>query len=147
MNATRITKDNTGFMNDRDKLNAIVAGIASSANPFMAPSATDLAAATILPDYVASGTAYNNTTSGATRIHTLPDPTTCAERYIGFFSTAAQIITFNPASATDVVALGGNVVANKNVSLAGVIGNHAILYCDGVRWYVVEANGVVTKAA
>ena len=146
MNATRITKDNTGFMNDRDKLNAIVNGIASSANPLMATSATAMAAITTIPDYVASGTAFNNTGATATLEHILPDPATCAERYIGVLVSAAQIMRFQPISGGSVYAYGSGV-ADKYLNIAGVIGNYAILYCDGTNWYVVEANGVVTKEA
>jgi len=146
MNTVRILKDNTDHMNDRDKHNALVEGCSASVNPLLATSVTALDTASTLDDYLASGSAFNNTGAAAAVEHNLPDPATCTGVYFGFFQTAAQITRLQPISGGKVY-YGGSGVADKYVQLAGVIGNYMILWCDGVNWYVVEANGVVTKEA
>ena len=38
-------------------------------------------------------------------------------------------------------------LADEKLTIAGVIGNYADVYCDGERYHVFDYNGVLTKAA
>jgi hypothetical protein len=60
--------------------------------------------------------------------------------------TVAQIARLAPASG-DAVCLGGSNVDDKYLQIAGVIGNYADIYCDGVDYMVVRYSGVLTKEA
>jgi len=51
-----------------------------------------------------------------------------------------------PASGEQIF-LGGGGVADEKLTIAGVIGNYADVYCDGERYHVFDYNGVLTKAA
>jgi len=146
MNIIRILKDNTDYLNDRDKLNATVEGTSVLSNPFLKTTPTALAAATTIPDYVSSGIAYNNTGAVATLEHLLPAAAISTGTYIGMFISAAQIARIQPASGESIYAYGSGV-ADKYLNIAGVIGNYAVIWCDGTSWYVIEANGVLTKEA
>jgi len=60
--------------------------------------------------------------------------------------TVAQSVSLSPA-ATGKIFLGGDGVANKDLVIAGVIGNYADIYCDGTNYLVVGYSGVLTKEA
>jgi hypothetical protein len=58
----------------------------------------------------------------------------------------AQIVSLSPVS-TEAIYLGGSGVVNKDLNIAGVIGNFVDLYSDGVNFLVGNYSGVVTKEA
>jgi len=60
--------------------------------------------------------------------------------------TAAQQVSLSPQSS-DAIYLGGNGVDDKDLVIAGVIGNYADVYCDGTNYHVVGYSGVLTKEA
>ena len=89
---------------------------------------------------------HTNTGAGASKAWTLPAASACAGCAIKVQITAAQPVFLTPIS-TDGVFLGGSGVASKTCTIAGVIGNYADLYSDGVDWIIVNYSGVLTKAA
>lgn len=87
----------------------------------------------------------NTGASGAITL-TLPAASTVAGQLIKFAVTAAQIINVSPA-ATDGIFLNGSGADNKDLIIAGVIGNYATVYSNGTNYEVYNTNGVVTKEA
>jgi len=97
---------------------------------------------------VAADFGKNNTNTGAggTTVHTMPAASTVPGQVIRFQLTAAQIMSLSPASA-DAIFLGGDGVNNKDVNIAGVIGNYCDVWSDGDNYHVIGYSGVVTKEA
>lgn len=92
------------------------------------------------------GKVVTNTGASNTIILTLPSAVSVAGLSIKVQITAAQIVSLSPA-ATEAVYLGGNGVVNKDLSIAGVIGNYADIYSDGSNYLVINYSGVLTKEA
>lgn len=90
----------------------------------------------------------NNTNTGAigATVMTLPSAFSVAGQCMRFYITAAQQVSLDPLAA-DAIYLAGSGVANKDLVIAGVIGNYVDLYSDGVYFYVTSYSGVVTKEA
>jgi hypothetical protein len=59
---------------------------------------------------------------------------------------AAQTVELLPVTG-EKVFLGGDGVASKYLLIAGVIGNYAMVYSNGVSWLVFDYSGVLTKEA
>jgi hypothetical protein len=93
-----------------------------------------------------SGLNVTNTGAGGAITITLPAAATMIGMSFRIQLTVAQNVVLNPAAA-DYVALGGNDVVNKDVTIAGVIGNYADIYCDGTGYNVIGYSGVLTKEA
>lgn len=89
-------------------------------------------------------TIINNTAAGGTIVLTLPSVALANGYALLVNVLAAQIIRLLPQTG-EIVNYNGSVVVTKYCQVAGVIGNYVELFCDGVQWIVVNANGVVTK--
>ncbi|MBN2118507.1 MAG: hypothetical protein JW730_18180 [Anaerolineales bacterium] len=87
-----------------------------------------------------------NTGAGASIDITLPAAASAAGMSIHVQITAAWPVVLIPASGESIY-LGGSGVADEKLTIAGVIGNYADIYCDGERYLVFDYNGVLTKAA
>lgn len=117
------------------------------APPFVSPKATVEANAASATLTVANfGKIQTNTGAGAGIVLTLPPASTVAGCSIKVQLTAAQTVTLTPATG-EKVYVGGSGVASKYALIAGVIGNFADVFCDGVDYVVTNYNGVVTKEA
>lgn len=116
--------------------------------PYVLPTATvkayDANASPVAADI--SGLNVTNTGAGGTITLTLPAAATMIGMSFRVQITVAQIVALSPAAA-DYVALGGSKVVNKDLNIAGVIGNYAVIYCDGTGYNVVSYSGVLTKEA
>lgn len=91
-------------------------------------------------------TIITNTGAAGTVVLTLPAASAAAGLTFKVQVTAAQIVRVLPATG-EKVFLGGSGVASKYLQIAGVIGNYADIYCDGVDWLVLNYSGVLTKEA
>ena len=87
-----------------------------------------------------------NTGAGGAIVLTLPAASAVAGLSTKIQVTVAQQVSLSPAS-TEAVYLGGSGVANKDLVIAGVIGNYCDVYSDGVQYLVLGYSGVVTKEA
>jgi hypothetical protein len=92
------------------------------------------------------GKNVTNTGAGGAVVYTLPAAADAAGVALRIQVTAAQTVTLEPAG-TDKVYLGGSGVAGKYALIAGVIGNFATIWSDGVDWHITAYSGVVTKEA
>lgn len=81
--------------------------------------------------------------TGAT-VLTLPAAATVKGQYLTAYIGAAQQLSLSPAS-DEAVYLFGDGVVNKDLVIAGVIGNYVRLYSDGSNYRVIDYSGVVTK--
>jgi hypothetical protein len=115
--------------------------------PQVNPSAT-VAAKTATATLTASDFGKNLTNTGAsgTIVLTLPSASAVRDLCVRIQVTVAQIVSLSPIS-TEAVFLGGNGVVNKDLSIAGVIGNYVDVYSDGTRFLVTGYAGVATKEA
>lgn len=86
-----------------------------------------------------------NTGAGAGFTLTLPAASDAAGCAFKVQVTVAQTVTLDPL--TGKIFLGGSGVADKNAIIAGVIGNYADVYSDGVDWLITAYSGAVTKEA
>lgn len=118
------------------------------APPFVSPKATVVAktADATLTAAEVHGKQITNTGASGTVVLTLPSAPTVAGQAFRVQLTAAQIVRLLPATGQKVF-LGGSGVASKYLNVAGVIGNFADVYSDGVDWIVTNYSGVVTKEA
>ena len=113
--------------------------------PVVAPNATVTAKTADATLALANfGTIITNTGSSGTVVLTLPAASAVAGCSIKVQVTAAQIVRCLPASG-EKVYLGGDGVASKYLNIAGVVGNFADLYSDGVQYLVTNYAGVLTK--
>lgn len=87
-----------------------------------------------------------NTGASGTVTLTLPSAATVAGLSFRVQVTVAQIVRIAPATGQKIF-LGGDGVASKYLQIAGVIGNYAEIYCDGVDFLVMHYSGVLTKEA
>jgi hypothetical protein len=151
MNTIDLIKDNTDYKNQADIYNAIVTGCGKANIPGMTTSAAKISAAftsalTVADNFV-SGMVYNNVSSTTANLAVqLPAVANNTGKYLTFFIGAAYVMRITPA-AGEAIYLFGNGVVTKYLNIAAVVGNYATLYCDGVYWYVMATNGVVTKEA
>lgn len=83
--------------------------------------------------------------SGAV-VYTLPAAADVKGRAMTVYVGAAQQVSLDPASGEKIYLLGDGVV-DKDLVIAGTIGNFVTIYSDGTDYIVLEANGVVTKEA
>jgi hypothetical protein len=90
----------------------------------------------------------NNTNTGASGniVLTLPAAASVAGQSTRIQVTAAHQVSLSPA-ATEAVYLGGDGVVDKDLVVAGTIGNFCDVYSDGKRFLVLGYSGVVTKEA
>lgn len=146
MNTVNLKKHNTDHKNWADIYATIVEGIGYENIPNMRTSATAFTSALTVPDSFTSGMCYNNTGATGTLAATLPAAEKANGKYIAFFISAAQIVRPTPATG-EKIYLFGDGVASKYLNIAGVVGNYAVLYCDGTAWFVMNSSGVVTKEA
>lgn len=118
---------------------------AGSIYPVVAPNATVAAkAATANLAAADFGKNITNTGAGDAIVLTLPAAATVSGKAMRVQLTVAKNVSLSPA-ATEKVFLGGDGVANKDLVIAGVIGNYADIYCDGTDYFVVSYSGVLTK--
>lgn len=87
-----------------------------------------------------------NTGAGGTITLTLPLAANVKEMKTRVYLTVAQIVRLDP-NGTEKIYLAGDGAAGKYLNIAGVIGNYADVYCDGLAYYVTGYAGVVTKEA
>ena len=87
-----------------------------------------------------------NTGAGGAIVLTLPAASAVAGQSCKIQITVAQQVSLSPA-ATDAVYLGGSGVDDKDLVIAGVIGNYCDVYSDGANYLVLGYSGVVTKEA
>ncbi len=92
------------------------------------------------------GTIVTNTGAGGAITHTLPAASSVAGKSIVFKSTVAQIVNISPAS-TDGIFLDGSGVDDKDLIVAGVIGNRVTVYSNGTNYEAYYGCGVITKEA
>jgi len=113
--------------------------------PLVAPNATVAAkAATANLAAADFGKNITNTGAGDAIVLTLPAAATVSGKAMRVQLTVAKNVSLSPAT-TEKVFLGGDGVANKDLVIAGVIGNYADIYCDGTDYFVVSYSGVLTK--
>lgn len=79
-------------------------------------------------------------------ILTLPAAADAAGMTLHVQLFAAQTVELLPVTGESIY-LGGDGVASKYLLIAGVIGNYARVFSDGVSWLVFDYNGVLTKEA
>lgn len=113
---------------------------------FLAGGTVNAQATTATLNGTVFDTIITNTGSNGTIVLTLPAASVVAGKTIKVQLTVAQIVSLSPI-ATDAIFLGGSGVDNKDLSIAGVIGNYADVYSDGTNYFVASYSGVVTKEA
>jgi hypothetical protein len=117
------------------------------APPSISPKATVSAqAATATLTTAIAGKILTNTGAIGAIVLTLPAASTLAGCAFKIQLTVAQTVTLTPATG-EKVYVGGSGVASKYALIAGVIGNFADVYCDGIDYLVTNYSGVVTKEA
>lgn len=117
------------------------------APPKVAANATVKAQAATA-NFAAADFPKNNTNTGAggAIVLSLPAASAVAGQSTRIQVTVAQGISLSPTS-TQAVFLGGDGVVNKDLVIAGVIGNYADVYSDGEQYLVLSYSGAVTKEA
>lgn len=114
--------------------------------PLVSPKATVVAkAADAILTVADCGKIITNTGAAAGITLTLPAAADAAGCSLRVQLTVAQTVTLDPG--TGKIYLGGSGVADKTCIVAGVIGNYADIYSDGVDWLVIGYSGVLTKEA
>lgn len=115
--------------------------------PFVSGKATVVAKAATgnlaLSDF---GKNLTNTGASGTIVLTLPAAATAGGLSTRVALTVAQVVELLPQTGESIY-LSGSGVATKKLNIAGVIGNYADVYCDGVSYEVTGYSGVVTKEA
>lgn len=115
--------------------------------PVVLPSTSPTACASTatVTESIADSNLTNTGAGGAITL-TLPSANKMAHRGFRFYVTVAQIVNLSPIS-TERIWLAGSGVLNKDLIIAGTIGNYADVYSDGTHWHCVHWSGVVTKEA
>ena len=93
-----------------------------------------------------AGQIITNTGAGGAVVYTLPSASSMAGKTFKVKVLVAQQVSLSPI-ATDAVYLAGSGVVNKDLVIAGVIGNEVTVYSDGTYYHAYFPNGVVTKEA
>lgn len=114
--------------------------------PYVNPKATVSAHNANATLTVASMGLQHTNTGAGNIVLTLPAANACGGSSFRVQLTAAQTVQLLPAT-TEKIYLGGSGAANKYCQIAGVIGNFADVYSDGVDWMVTNYSGVLTKEA
>lgn len=126
---------------DKALVNSGTNFLAPSVNPKTATVVTKTADYTVLPtDF---GKIFNNTGDTGSQTLTLPDAAAVAGKSLKIACTAAQDIVLDPG--TGKIWLNGSGVADKTLTIAGVIGNFCEIYSDGTDYIVTNYSGVLTK--
>jgi len=117
--------------------------VPAAVDPTLTPTAHTASATLVVADL---NNIHTNTGAAASIGVTLPSAAASGadNTSLKIQMTAAQIVQLVPASGESIY-LGGSGVADKYLQIAGVIGNYADLYCDGVKWMVTGYSGVLTK--
>ena len=89
-------------------------------------------------------TNLTNLGAGGDIVLTLPAANSVGLYGFRVYIAAAHAVNLSPI-ATDAVYLAGSGVVNKDLVIAGTIGNYADLYSDGTYWHCYGHSGVVTK--
>jgi len=122
-------------------------GLQVPAVPCVDPAASVTAKAATgnlaIADY---GINLTNTGAGAAIVLTLLAAASAAGMALRVKVLAAFTVTLTPQTGESIY-LHGSGVASKYLLIAGVIGNYVDLFCDGEKYLVQDANGVVTKEA
>jgi hypothetical protein len=92
------------------------------------------------------GTNITNTGASGAIVLTLLTAVGNAGKFFRVYVTVAQQVSLSPQT-TESIYLAGSGTANKDVVIAGTIGNYVDVYCDGTQYHVVGYSGVVTKEA
>lgn len=92
------------------------------------------------------GKVMTNTGDSGAIVFTLPAASTVAGKVIKFAVLAAHQMSVSPA-ATDAIFLNGSGEDNKDLVIAGVVGNSVTIRSNGTNYEAYFANGVVTKEA
>lgn len=111
-----------------------------------ATAAVAASSATATLDTTIAGKIVTNTGAGGAVVLTLPSAFSMRGKTFKVKATVAQVISLSPA-ATEGVFLAGSGVDNKDLSVAGVIGNEVTIYSNGNDYEAYYPNGVVTKEA
>lgn len=90
------------------------------------------------------GKNLTNTGASGTITLTLPPASENPFKIFRFIHTVSEIVNLSPQS-DDAIFLGGDGVDDKDLILAGIIGNYVDVYCDGVNYLVTGYSGVVVK--
>ena len=117
--------------------------------PTLAPDAVELAKTANYTFTTADfGKWMTNEGDAGTQTLTLPLITTAMiGKVFGVKAMAAQEILVSP-NAADAIFLHGDGVLDKDVVVTGAISEFVIIYCHSLtKWYVTQANGVITKEA
>ena len=77
---------------------------------------------------------------------TLPAAASFVGQALKIYLTSAEIVRLQPQTG-EKIFLGGSGVASKYLNIAGVIGNYADVFCDGVQYVITDYSGVLTKQA
>ena len=125
----------TGTIPAYPTLDVRLATVASKTGAYTV-TLTDLIAPTII----------NNTGASGDVPLTLPTAADARGHVFRAYATAAQTISLTPVTG-DIINYNGNAVASKYCRIAGVIGNYAEIFSDGVQWIVTAGNGGITKEA
>jgi hypothetical protein len=93
-----------------------------------------------------AGKIITNTGAVGAVVYTLPSASSMAGKTFKVKVLVAQQVSLSPI-ATDAVYLAGSGVVNKDLVIAGVIGNEVTVYSNGTHYEAYFPNGVVTKEA
>lgn len=108
--------------------------------------ATKTADYTVTVADLATPTIFDNAGDAGVQVLTLPAVALAKGKVIRAHVLAAQVIRLLPATG-EAINYNGSAVVTKYLNVAGVIGNHVEVFCDGTQWVVTQGNGVVTKEA
>jgi hypothetical protein len=109
-------------------------------------TATAHAATATLSDSALANLNHTNTGAGGAIVLTLPSANTIPMQGFRVYVTVAEQISLSPL-ATEKVWLAGSGVLDKDLVIAGAIGNYVDIYSDGTDYHAVRWSGVVTKEA
>ena len=122
------------------------AKIAVSKIDFLANGTVNAKTATATLDRDDFNTVITNTGAQWTIVLTLPAASVVKGKILKVQLTVAQIVSLSPI-ATDAIYLGWDGVDDKDLSIAGVIGNYVDIVSNGTDYLVTSYSGVATKEA
>ena len=93
-----------------------------------------------------AGKIVTNTGASGAVVYTLPSAASMEGMTFKVKVLVAQTVTLTPATG-EAIYLAGSGVVNKNLIIAGVIGNEVTVYSNGTAYEAYYPNGVVTKQA
>lgn len=130
----------------KDRNIASLANIAISKLQSLAAATVEAKAATATLTADDFEQVITNTGASDTIVLTLPWAESVRGKSLKVQLTVAQIVSLSPAS-TEAIYLGWDWVVDKDLSIAGVIGNYVDLYSDGTKYLVTSYSWVLTKEA